>query len=46
MSVLNDTKSKLMTSGARNSGVPKLTRSFSLGLYLKGDVIAGHLGDV
>lgn len=31
-----------MTSGARNSGVPKLTRSFSLGLYLSMDMSEIH----
>lgn len=35
ISVGKETKSKLTTSGARNSGVPNETRSFSRGLYLQ-----------
>lgn len=37
MSVGKETKSKFTTSGAKNSGVPKETLSFSRGLYLKRD---------
>lgn len=35
ISVGKETKSKLTTSGARNSGVPNETLSFSRGLYLQ-----------
>lgn len=35
ISVGKETKSKLTTSGARNSGVPTETLSFSRGLYLQ-----------
>lgn len=35
MSVGKETKSKFTTSGAKNSGVPNETLSFSLGLYLE-----------
>lgn len=37
MSVGKETKSKFTTSGAKNSGVPNETLSFSLGLYLEVD---------
>lgn len=42
MSVGNETKSKFTTSGDKNSGVPKETLSFSLGLYLEMEEQSSH----
>lgn len=44
ISVGKETKSKLTTSGARNSGVPNETRSFSRGLYLQEKRADGYIG--
>lgn len=43
ISVGKETKSKFTTSGAKNSGVPNETLSFSRGLYLKRDKEKSHL---